>query len=123
MPPLGAPPPPDDPLLPELPCTADSLQAAAKSVANTMTSSGFSHVARMLEVPLRFMILRLLVTMPGGDFVDLWLALKGPISLGLSNRTAPEFRLILQSNPCPFHHIDTSDDNTRRGRNQHRLNH
>ena len=44
--------------------------------------------------PLIFMISRLLMMRPGGDPIRFRPDLKGPTSLALSNKTAPEFRLI-----------------------------
>ena len=59
-----------------------------------MSNKGFSQVDFPLAEPLIFMISRLLTMQPGDDSIHYWSDLKVPISLALSNKTAPEFRLI-----------------------------
>jgi len=93
----GAPPPGEPPLLgglPLLPCTAESLQPAMTRLASATSSKGLSKVDFLLADPLIFMISRLLTMRPGGDPIQFRPNLKGPTSLALSNKTAPEFLLI-----------------------------
>ena len=63
-------------------------------VTSATSSKGLSKVDFLLANPLIFIISRLFMMQPGGDPIQFRPDLKGPTSLALSNKTAPEFRLI-----------------------------